>query len=65
MRNALLFLSKFRKGPPANIENIDGNFLTEFVDCLLTKGPENTLGFEVIQTQVEKMIDVVGNGGSE
>ena len=64
MRNALLFPSEFREGPPASVGNIDGNFFTEFVDCLLTKGLENTLGLEVIQAQAGKMIEFSFDIGS-
>jgi hypothetical protein len=48
-RNALLFPSEFREGLPVSIRNINGNFFTEFTNCLWTKGLENTLGLEVIQ----------------
>jgi len=51
MRNALLLPSEFREGPPDIAGNIDSNFFTEFVDCLLTKGLENTLGLEIMQAQ--------------
>jgi hypothetical protein len=33
-RNALLFPSEFREGSPVSVGNIDGNFFTEFTDCL-------------------------------
>jgi hypothetical protein len=47
-RTALLFSSEFREGSPINIRNIDGNFITEFIDCLWTNSLENTLGLEAI-----------------
>jgi hypothetical protein len=62
-RNALLFPSEFREGPLVS-GNIDGNFFTEFTDCLWTKGLENTLGLEAIQGQAGKMIEFSFDTGS-
>lgn len=63
-RNALLFPSEFREGPPVSVGNIDGNFFTEFTRCLRTKGLENTLGLEVIQGHAGKMIEFSFNFGN-
>lgn len=64
MRNALLFPSEFREGPPVSFGNIDGNFFTEFTDCLRTKGLENVFGLEVVQDQLGKMIEFSFDIGS-
>ena len=56
-RNALLFPSEFHEGPRVSVGNIDGNYFTEFTDCLWTKGLENTLGLEAIHGQARKMIE--------
>jgi hypothetical protein len=64
MRNALLFPSEFREGPPVSVGNIDGNFFMEFTNCLWTKGLENTLGLEAIQGQAGKMIEFSFDIGS-
>ena len=64
-RNALLFPSEFREGPPVSVGNIiDSNFFTEFTDCLWTKGLENTLGLEIVQGQAGKMIEFSFDVGS-
>jgi hypothetical protein len=63
-RNAPLSPSEFREDPPISVGNIDGNFFTEFTDCLWTKGWENTLGLEVIQGQSGKMIEFSFDIGS-
>jgi len=63
-RNALLFPSEFREGPPVSVGNIDRNFFTEFTDCLWTMGLENTLGLEVIQGHAGKMIEFSFDIGS-
>jgi hypothetical protein len=62
-RNAPLLPSEFREGPPVSVGNIDGNFFTEFTDCLWRKGLENTLGLEVIQGQAGKMIEFSFDSG--
>jgi hypothetical protein len=63
-RNALLFPSEFREGPAVSVGYIDGNFFTEFTDCLWTNGLENTLGLEAIQGQAGKMIEFSFDTGS-
>jgi hypothetical protein len=63
-RNALLFPSEFREGSPVSVGNIDGNFFTEFTDCLWRKGLENTLGLETIQGQAGKLIEFSFDIGS-
>jgi len=64
MRNSLLFPSEFREGPPVSVGNIDGNFFTEFTDCLWAKGLENTLGLKAIQGEAGKMIEFSFDIGS-
>jgi len=64
MRNARLFPSEFREGPPVSVENIDPNFFTEFTNCLWKWRLENTLGLEVIHGQVGKMIEFSFDIGS-
>jgi hypothetical protein len=59
-----LYTSEFREGLPVSVGNIDGNFFTEFTDCLWAKGLENTLGLEAIQGQAEKMIEFSFDIGS-
>jgi len=56
-KNAILSPSEFRTDPPVTVGNIDGNFFTEFTDCLWTNGLESTLGLEAIQGQAGKMIE--------
>jgi hypothetical protein len=63
-RNALLFPSEFREGPPVSVRNIDCNFFTEFTNCLWANGLENTLGLEAIQGQAGKMIEFSFDAGS-
>jgi hypothetical protein len=62
-RNALLLPFEFREGP-ASAGNIDGNFFTEFADCLWANGLENTLGLEAIQGQAGKIIEFSFDIGS-
>ncbi|OAQ58150.1 hypothetical protein VFPPC_11602 [Pochonia chlamydosporia 170] len=62
--NSLLFPSEFREGPLVSVGNIDGNFFTEFTDCLWAKGLGNTFGLEAIQDQVGKMIEFSFDIGS-
>jgi hypothetical protein len=62
-RNAPLLPSEFREGP-ASAGNIDGNFFTEFTDCLWANGLENTLGLEAIPGQAGKMIEFSFDIGS-
>jgi hypothetical protein len=64
MRTTLLFPSEFREGPPVSVGTIDGNFFTEFTNCLWTRGLENTLGLEAIQGQAGKMIEFSFDIGS-
>jgi hypothetical protein len=59
-----LYPSEFREGAPGSVRNIDGNFITEFTDCLWRKSLENTLGLEAIQGQAGKMIEFSFNVGS-
>jgi hypothetical protein len=63
-RNAPLSTSEFREDPPVSVGNIDGNFFTEFTDCLWANGLENTLGLEAIQGQAGKMIEFSFDTGS-
>jgi len=56
-RNAILSPSEFREDLPVTIGNIDGNFFTEFTDCLWTNGLQSTVGLEAIQGQAGKMIE--------
>jgi hypothetical protein len=48
-RNAPLLPSEFREDPPVTVGNIDGNFFTEFTNCIWANGLESTLGLEAIQ----------------
>jgi hypothetical protein len=63
-KKANLYPSEFRKDTPVSIGNIDGNFFTEFTDCLCTRGWENSLGLEAIQGQAGKMIEFSFDTGS-
>jgi hypothetical protein len=63
-KKANLYPSEFRKDTPVSIGNIDGNFFTEFTDCLCTRGWENSLGLEAIQGQAGKMIEFSFDIGS-
>jgi hypothetical protein len=49
---------------PVSVGNIDGNFITEFTDCLWAKGLENTFRLEAIQGQAGKMIEFSFDIGS-
>ena len=59
-----LYPSEFREGLPGNVRNIDGDFFTEFTDCLLARGLENTLGLEARQGEPAKMIEFSSDVGS-
>jgi len=52
-----LFPSEFRTGVPIDAGNINSKFFTEFIRCLQTRGLGNTLGLEVVQDQLGKMIE--------
>jgi hypothetical protein len=60
----ILYTSEFREGMPVSVRNINGNFITEFTDCLWAKGLENTFGLEAIQGQAGKMIEFSFDIGS-
>jgi hypothetical protein len=56
-RNALLLPSEFCEGPAVSVGNIDGNFFTEFTDCLWANGLQDALGLETIQGKAGKIIE--------
>ena len=64
MRNAFLFASEFREGAPVDMGIIDRKFFTEFTDCLLERGLENTIGLEAVQGYAGKMIELSFDHGS-
>lgn len=63
-RLAVFSPPEFREGPPCSVGNINSDFFTEFIDRLLAKGLENTLGLEVVQGQAGKMIEFSFDVGS-
>lgn len=58
------FPSEFREGPPVRVKSINDDLFTEFANCLLKNGLENTLGLEMIQDQGGNMIEFSFDIGS-